>query len=101
MPKKTGYIILACLVGALVLGISGGCHDGDDGVVIIEDDVVTFVNDFGEPIVVQPFDVVLVHGDAVDFDIGNDIVHAVVFREADGLVLLDTDVEAGDVWIIQ
>ena len=92
--------MLAILGGILALGLISGCDDGDDSVAI-QEDLVTFVNEYGQPIVVQPFGAVLVNGEAADFDIGGDIVHVIVFRESDGLVLLEVDVEGGEVWVVQ
>jgi hypothetical protein len=100
MTKRLGYVMLAIVGSALALGLISGCDDGGDSVAIHEDRV-TFVNDYGQPIVIQPFDAVLFHGESADFDIGGDIVHVVVFRESDGLVLLEVDVEAGEVWVVQ
>ena len=100
MKRRIGRVMLVILGSVLALGFISGCHDDHDSVVIHEDRV-TFVNDYGEAIIVQPFDAVLFHGESIDFDIGGDIVHVVVFREHDGLVLLEVDVEAGDVWVVQ
>ena len=99
MFKKIGYILVIPATLALLL-FAMGCDDDDDH-VYAGDDIVTFVNEYGEAILIQPFGTVLDHGDAVDFDINGDIVHVVVFRNFDGVVLLDTDVEGGDVWVIQ
>ena len=100
MTRKLGQVMLVIFGSALALGLISGCDDGSDTVVIYED-MVTFVNDYGEPIVIQPFDAVLFDGESIDFDVGGDIVHVVVFRESDGLVLLEVDVEAGEVWVVQ
>ena len=99
MKRKLGHVMLVILGSVLALGLISGCDDGDS--VVIYEDTVTFVNDYGEPIVIQPFDAVLFDGESIDFDIGGDIVQVVVFRESDGLVLLEVNVEAGEVWVVQ
>jgi hypothetical protein len=85
-------------------GLSGlGCDDSRD-VVVIEDDayaLASIENHSPDAIVVEPFDDYLSPGEAVDYDLGPDIVHIIVVRDFDGLVLLETDLAAGDVWIIE
>ena len=99
MFKKTGYIMTGLVLVAIML-IGIGCDNNGD-VIYLDDDYVTFVNDYGESIIVEPFGTLLYPGGSVDIDIGNDIVFVTVIREFDGLILLETDVEGGDVWVIQ
>jgi hypothetical protein len=86
------------------LGLSGlACDDGRD-VVIVDDgfyELATIENQSPDAIVVEPFGDFLYPGEAVDYDLGYDAVHIIVVRDFDGLVLLETDLVAGDVWIIQ
>ena len=92
---------LALLAG---LGLSGLACDGDGEVVIVENGVYVFAtieNQSPDAIVVEPFGDFLYPGEAVDYDLGPDIVHIVIVRDFDGLILLETDLAAGDVWIIQ
>ena len=87
------------IISAIALIVSGCSGDGE--VLVIDDDVVTFVNNYGEIIVIEPFGEVLYPGETVDIDIGNDVVYVTVYRDFDGLILLQTDVVSGDVWVIQ
>ena len=92
---------LALLAG---LGLSGLACDGGGEVVIVENGVYAFAtieNQSPDAIVVEPFGDLLYPGEAVDYDLGPDIVHIVIVRDFDGLILLETDLAAGDVWIIQ
>ena len=93
--------VLLVLAG---LGLSGlACDDGRD-VVIIDDGayaLATIENQSPDAIVVEPFGDLLYPGEAVDYDLGPDIVHIIIVRDFDGLVLLDTNLAAGDVWIVQ
>ena len=52
-------------------------------------------------IVIEPFGEVLYPGESIDIDIGGDVVYVTIYRDYDGLILLQTDVIAGDVWVIQ
>jgi len=94
---------LAAIVALTSLGLAGlGC-DGD-GYVIVDDSgylLATIENQSPDAIVVEPFADLLFPGEAVDYDLGPDIVHIVVVRDFDGLILLETDLRAGDVWIIE
>ena len=86
------------------LGLSGlACDEGRD-VVIIDDGgyaLASIENQSPDAIVVEPFGDLLYPGEAVDYDLGPDIVHIIIVRDFDGLVLLDTDLAASDVWIVQ
>ena len=96
---------LAALVVLAALGFSGLACDGySDGVIIVDDSgylLATIENQSPDGIVVEPFGDFLMPGEAVDYDLGPDIVHIIVIRDFDGLVLLETGLAAGDVWIIQ
>ena len=95
---------LAAVVVLAGLGLSGlGC-DGDGSTVVVYDDgyaLATIENDSPDAIVIEPFGDFLLSGEGVDYDLGPDIVHITVIRDFDGLVLLETDLMAGDVWVIQ
>lgn len=86
------------------LGLSGlACDEGRD-VVIIDDGgyaLATIENQSPDAIVVEPFGDLLYSGEAIDYDLGPNLVHIIIVRDFDGLVLLDTDLGAGDVWIVQ
>ena len=99
MLRKSTYVLLGLGLAVITLIVSG-CSGGSD-FLVIDDDMVTFVNDYGEIIAIEPFGEVLYPGETVDIDIGNDVVYVTVYREFDGLILLQTDVMAGDVWVIQ
>jgi hypothetical protein len=92
---------LAALVIVTGLGLAGlGC-DGDG--YVIDDTgylLATIENQSPDAIVVEPFGDLLFPGEAVDYDLGPNIVHTIVVRDFDGLILLETDLVAGDVWII-
>lgn len=96
------YVAIVGLLAAL--GIAGLACDGTSGDVVIYDGLsalATIENQSPDTVVVEPFGDVLFPGEAVDYDLGGDIVHTIVVRDFDGLVLLETDLAAGDVWIIQ
>jgi len=99
MLRKLTYILLGLGLATITLIVSG-CS-GNSDYLVIDDDVVTFVNDYGEIIVIEPFGEVLYPGETVDIDIGDDVVYVTVYRDFDGLILLQTDVVSGDVWVIQ
>ncbi len=84
-----------------IVFMATGCGGDGSSSIIVTDEVVTFINDTDYAIVIDPFDAALSSGGVVDIEIGNDIVYVVVFRQFDGLILLETDVAAGDVWVIQ
>ena len=96
---------LAALVVLAALGLSGLACDGtSDGIIIIDDSgflPATVENQSPDDVVVEPFGDFLAPGEAVDYDIGPDVVHIIVVRDFDGLILLETDLVAGAVWIIQ
>ena len=92
---------LALLAG---LALSGLACDGDGSVVVVDDGayaLATIENQSPDAIVVEPFGDFLYPGEAVDYDLGPDYVHIVIVRDFDGLILLETDLAAGDVWIVQ
>ena len=97
MLRKSTYILLGLAVITLI--VSGCSGDGD--FLVIDDDVVTFVNDSGEIIVIEPFGAVLLPGESVDIPIGNEAVYVIVYSDFDDYVFLETYVEPGDVWVIQ
>ena len=92
---------LAALVVLAALGLSGLACDGDSEVIASGFLLATVDNQSPDGVVVEPFGDFLAPGEAVDYDIGPDVVHIIVVRDFDGLVLLETDLIAGDVWIIQ
>jgi len=99
MLKNSTYILLGLSLLAIVF-MATGCNDNGSAVVVA-DSIVTFSNDTVYTIVIAPFNTVLYPGDVVDIEIEDDIVHVVVYRDIDGLILLETEVVAGEVWIIQ
>ena len=96
---------LAVLVLLTGLGLSGLACDGEGGYVVYDDvggyALATIENQSPDSIVVEPFGDWLLPGEAADYDLGPDIVHIIVVRDWDGLILLETDLIAGDVWVIQ
>ncbi|MBN1918459.1 MAG: hypothetical protein JW889_11155 [Verrucomicrobia bacterium] len=96
---------LAILGLLATLGLVGlACDDGGRDVVVIDHGgggIASIENQSHDAIVVEPFGDYLLPGEAIDYDLGWDIVHVVVVRDFDGLVLLETNLAAGDVWIIQ
>jgi hypothetical protein len=103
MNKQIRLLVaLSILAG---LGLSGlACDDGGHDVVVIDDGgyaLATIENHSPDAIVIEPFGDYLYAGEAIDYDLGPDIVHIIVVRDWDGLVLLETDLAAGDVWIIE
>jgi hypothetical protein len=94
---------LAALVLLTGLGISGLACDGGGGYYDQGGGygLARIENQSPDTIVVEPFGDWLQPGEAVDYDLGPDIVHIIVVRHFDGLVLLETDLVAGDVWIVQ
>ena len=92
---------LALLAG---LALSGLACDENGNVIVVEDGayaLATIENQSPDAIVVEPFGDFLYPGEAVDYDLGPDIVHIVIVRDFDGLILLETNLAAGDVWIVQ
>lgn len=94
-------VVLSILAG---LGLSGLACDGHGYDGPIYDDgyaLATIENHSPDAIVIEPFGDYLYPNEAIDYDLGPDVVHIIVVRDFDGLVLLDTDLVAGDVWIIE
>jgi len=94
---------LAAVLLLAGLGISGLACDGD-GTVIVHDGpygLATIENHSLDAIVIEPFGDFLLPGEAVDYDLGPDVVYISVIRDFDGLVLLETELVAGDVWVIE
>jgi len=92
------------LLAALgLLGIA--CDEsGNHDVVVIDHGgggIASIENHSPDAIVVEPFGDLLLPGEAIDYDLGPDIVHIVIVRDYDGLVLLETNLAAGDVWIVE
>jgi hypothetical protein len=86
------------------LALSELACDGNGSVVVVDDGgyaLASIENQSPDAIVVEPFGDYLLPGEAADYDLGPDIVHIIIVRDFDGLVLLETDLAAGDVWIVQ
>jgi hypothetical protein len=95
---------LAALAVLAGLAFSGLACEGDGSVTVFDGStyaLASIENQSPDAIVVEPFGDYLQPGEAVDYDLGPDMVHIVIVRDFDGLILLETDLGAGDVWIVQ
>jgi hypothetical protein len=95
-------VALSIFAGLALSGLA--CDDSGHDTVIYDhggNALATIENHSPDAIVIEPFGDHLYAGEAIDYDLGYDVVHIVVVRDWDGLVLLETDLAAGDVWIIE
>jgi hypothetical protein len=87
------------------LGLLGvACDDSGRDVVVTDygdGGIATIENNSPDAVVIEPFGDLLLPGESIDYDLGMDSVSIVVVRDFDGLVLLETDLVAGDVWIVE
>jgi hypothetical protein len=96
---------LAVLGLLATLGLLGIACDGASRDVVVIDHggggIASIENQSPDAVVIEPFGDLLLPGEAIDYDLGPDIVHIVIVRNYDGLVLLETNLAAGDVWIVE
>ena len=97
--KTASKIIPAILLVGIASVVLIGCEDDYDYIVYY--DYATIENQTPWDVWVEPYDILLMPGESVDIDLGPYIEHIVVVRDVDGLVLLETDIAAGDYWIIE
>lgn len=97
MKGAIKILSLLVLVG-ITATLLAGCHN--DRHVDYYDYYVTIVNDTYWTIYVEPFGYYMDPGDIVQFDVGYDIVHVIVIRHPDGLVLAELDMPAGSEFVV-
>jgi len=104
-PKRSRLRPLAVIGLLAMLALIGiACDDNGRDVVVIDhggDGIASIENNSPDAIVVEPFGDLLLPGESIDYELGPEIVHIVIVRDFDGLVLLETDLAAGDVWVVE
>ena len=102
MKPATRKITTAILFVTFALPMLAGCSGGGElfSTTGTDPDIVTFVNDTGYPVVIDPWGTLLYPGEIVDIFVGFDLVNVIVYREFDGLILFAGTVAGGETWYI-